>query len=139
MSLLSLGPERVVVVASSLVMWHERGAGGGADVGGMAVERAAAVLTWHTKRQRQRLAPTVMWHVVALWMHDEVGGGGQQGCNSPVDRVSWSAHAPYVVVVFESIIVVVCESVVVIVVFESSIIIVFELVVVIVHVRWRRR
>ena len=78
-SLLSLGCERVAVVASSLVTWHERGAGGGADVGGMAVERAAAVLTWHTKRQRQRLAPTVTWHVVGLWMRDEVGGGGQQG------------------------------------------------------------
>ena len=44
---MSLGRERVAVVASSLVTWHERGAGGGADVGGMAVERAAAVLTWH--------------------------------------------------------------------------------------------
>jgi hypothetical protein len=67
------------VVASSLVTWHERGAGGGADVGGMAVERAAAVLTWHTKWRRQRLAPTVTWHVVGLWMRDEVGGGGQRG------------------------------------------------------------
>ena len=79
MSLLSLGRERVAVVASSLVTWHERGAGGGADIGGMAVERAAAVLTWHTKRQWQRLAPTVTWHVVGLWMRDEVGGGGQRG------------------------------------------------------------
>jgi hypothetical protein len=67
------------VVASSLVTWHERGAGGGADIGGMAVERAAAVLTWHTKRQRQRLAPMVTWHIVGLWMRDEVGGGGQRG------------------------------------------------------------
>jgi hypothetical protein len=73
-----VGRERVAVVASSLVTWHERGAGGGADVGGMAVERAAAVLTWHTKRWR-RLAPTVTWHVVGLWMRDEVGGGGQRG------------------------------------------------------------
>ena len=78
-SLLLLGHERVAVVASSLVMWHERGAGGGADVGGMAVERAAAVLTWHTKQWRQRLAPTVTWHVMGLWMCDEVGGGGQRG------------------------------------------------------------
>ena len=71
-----------------MVTWHERGAGGGADVGGMAVERAAAVLTWHTKWQRQQLAPTVTWHVVGLWMRNEVGGGGQRGCNSPVDPVS---------------------------------------------------
>ena len=78
-SLLSLGRERVAVVASSLVTWHERGAGGGADVGGMAVERAAVVLTWHTKRWRQRLALTVTWHVVGLWMRDEMGGGGQWG------------------------------------------------------------
>jgi hypothetical protein len=46
--------------------------------GGVAVERAAAVLMWHTKRRR-RLAPTVTWHVVGLWMRDEVGGGGQRG------------------------------------------------------------
>ena len=78
MSLLSLGCERVVVVASSLVTWHERGASGGANVGGMAVKRAAAVLTWHTKWRRQRLAPMVTWHVVGLWMRDEVGGGGQR-------------------------------------------------------------
>jgi hypothetical protein len=70
--------ERVAVVALSFVTWHERGAGGGVDVGGMAVERAA-VLTWNMKRQRQRLAPTVTWHVVGLWMHDELGGGGQRG------------------------------------------------------------
>jgi hypothetical protein len=69
----------VAVVASSLVTWHKRGTGGGADVGGMAVERAAAVLMWHTKWQRQRLALTVMWHVMGLWMRDEVGGGGQRG------------------------------------------------------------
>ena len=79
MSLLSLGRKRVAVVASSLVTWHERGAGGGTDIGGMAVERAAAVLTWHTKRQQQQLAPMVTWHVVGLWMRDEVGGGGQRG------------------------------------------------------------
>jgi hypothetical protein len=102
------------------------GAGGGADVGGMAVERAAAVLTWHTKRWR-RLPLMVMWHIVGLWMHDEVGGGGQRGCNSPVDPVSWSAraqsHAPYVVVVFES----------------GVVVVVFESVVVVVRLRWRHR
>ena len=51
-----------------MVTWHKRGAGGGADIGGMAVERAAAVLMWHMKRQRQQLAPTVTWHVMGLWM-----------------------------------------------------------------------
>ena len=117
----------------ALVVWHARGAGGGADIGGMAVERVAAVLTWHMKRQQQQLAPTVTWHIVGLWMRYEVGGGGQWGCNSPVDPVSWSARAPYVVVV------VVCESVVVVVVFESSIVIVFESVVVIVRLRWWHR
>ena len=133
-----------------MVMWHERGAGGGADVGGMAVERAAVVLTWHTKRQRQRLAPTVTWHVVGLWMRDEVGGDGQRGgCNSPVDPVSWSAHAPYIVVVFESVVVVVVfesvvvvvvfESGIVVVVFESGVVVVFESVVVVVRLRWWRR
>ena len=79
MLLLLLGRERVAVVASSLVTWHERGAGGGADIGGMAVERAAVVLMWHTKRQQQQLAPTVTWHIVGLWMRNEVGGGGQWG------------------------------------------------------------
>ena len=64
-----------------------------------------------------------------------------RGCNSPVDPVSWSAHAPYVVVVVicESVIVVVFESIVVVVVFESSVVIIFESVVVIVRLRWRRR
>jgi hypothetical protein len=66
------------VAASSLVTWHARGCWGHVVVGGVAVERAAAVLTWHTKRRR-RLAPTVTWHVVGLWMRDEVGGGGQRG------------------------------------------------------------
>ena len=66
------------MAASSLVTWHARGCWGHVVVGGVAVERAAAVLTWHTKR-RWRLAPTVTRHVVGLWMRDEVGGGGQRG------------------------------------------------------------
>ena len=76
------------------------------------------------------------------------------GCNSPVDPVSWPARAraraPYVVVVFESVVVVVVfESVVVVVVFESGVVVVvfesgvvvvvFESVVVVGCLRWRRR
>jgi len=72
-----VGHERVAVVASSSVMWHARGCWGCVIVGGVAVERVAAVLMWHTKRPR--LAATVTWRIVGLWMHDEVGGGGQQG------------------------------------------------------------
>jgi hypothetical protein len=49
-----------------------------------------------------------------------------------VDPVSWSARAPYIVVVF--------ESVVVIVVFKSGVVVVvFESLVVVVRLRWRRR
>ena len=53
------------------------------------------------------------------------------GCNSPVDPVSRSARAPYIVVIFESVIVVV--------VFESGVVVVFKSVVVVVRLRWRRR
>ena len=48
-----------------------------------------------------------------------------------MDPVSWSARAPYIVVVF--------ESVGVVMVFESGIVVVFESVVVVVRLRWRRR
>ena len=48
-----------------------------------------------------------------------------------MDPVSWSARAPYVVIVF--------ESVVVVMVFESGVVVVFESVVVVVRLRWRRR
>ena len=72
-----VGHERVAVVASSSVTWHVRGCWGCIIVGGVAVKRVAAVLTWHTKRPQ--LAATATWRVVGLWMHDEVGGGGQQG------------------------------------------------------------
>ena len=37
----------------------------------------AVVLTWHTKWRR--LAARVTWHVVGLWMHNEVDSGGQRG------------------------------------------------------------
>ena len=37
----------------------------------------AVVLTWHTKRRR--LAATVTWHVMGLWMRNEVDSGGQWG------------------------------------------------------------
>ena len=47
-----VGHERVAVVASSLVTWHTRGCWGCIIVGGVAVERVAAVLMWHTKQQR---------------------------------------------------------------------------------------
>ena len=45
------------------------------------------VLTWHTKQPW--LAATVMWCVVGLWMHDEVGGGGQRGA-----QLTWGNPFP---------------------------------------------
>ena len=47
-----------------------------------------------------------------------------------MDPISWSACAPYVVVIF--------ESVVIVVVFKSGVVVVFELVVVVVRLRWQR-
>ena len=47
------------------------------------------------------------------------------GCNSPVDPVSWSAHAPYVIVVFESVVVMLFEYGVIVVLFESGVVVVF--------------
>ena len=47
----------------------------------------AVVLTWHTKRQW--LAATVMWHIVGLWMCDEVDSGGQQGA-----QLTWGHPFP---------------------------------------------
>ena len=35
------------------------------------------VLTWHMKRRW--LAARVTWHIVGLWMCDEVDSGGQRG------------------------------------------------------------
>ena len=45
-----VGHERVAVVASLSVTWRTRECWGCIIVGGMAVERVAAVLTWHTKQ-----------------------------------------------------------------------------------------
>ena len=47
----------------------------------------AVVLTWHTKRRR--LAARVTWHVVGLWMRDEVDSGGQQG-----SQLTWGHPFP---------------------------------------------
>ena len=47
----------------------------------------AVVLTWHTKRRW--LAARVTWHVVGLWMRDEVDSGGQRGA-----QLTWGHPFP---------------------------------------------
>ena len=47
----------------------------------------AVVLMWHTKRRQ--LAARVTWHVVGLWMRDEVDSGGQRGA-----QLTWGHPFP---------------------------------------------